>query len=205
MKPEIVVFDIGNVLVEWQPEAYFTSVVGAERTKAFFNAVPIHRIHHKVDEGARFSTILEAAEDYPEFEPELRMWVEDWSKLTANVIEHSVRLLRALRAKGIPVWALSNFGEEPFDISCEDHPFLTEFDGAVISGRIGVAKPDVEIYEALEEATGVLRSRLLFADDRAENVAVAKARGWQTHLFEGPEGWAKALVEAGLLTEEEAR
>jgi 2-haloacid dehalogenase len=205
MKPEIVVFDIGNVLVEWQPEAYFSRVVGAERTKAFFNAVPIHRIHHKVDEGARFSTILEAAEDYPDFESELRMWVEDWSKLTGGVIAHSVRLLRALRAKGIPVWALSNFGEEPFDISCEDHPFLTEFDGSVISGRIGVAKPDVEIYEALEEATGVLRSRLLFTDDRAENIAVAKARGWQTHLFEGPEGWAKALVEAGLLTEEEAQ
>jgi len=205
MRPELVVFDIGNVLIEWQPERFFSREVGPERSAAFFANVPIHRIHHRVDSGALFATILEAIDDYPEFAPELQLWHDGWSRLAGTPIPHSIRLLRALRSKGIPVWALTNFGEEPFEISCNDHDFLTEFDGAVVSGRIGIAKPDAGIYEALEDAVETPRSKILFADDRAENIAAAKARGWQTHLFETPAGWADRLVSDDLLSRKDAQ
>ncbi len=204
MTPEIVVFDIGNVLVEWQPERTYTNVFGATRAAAFFHDVPIHRAHLAVDSGARFGTILDLIEDYPAYDPEIRFWVENWSRLAERRIDHSIRLMRALQAHGVPVWALTNFGDEPFDVSCADHPFLTEFDGAVVSGRIGLVKPDPAIYEALEEATMTRGAKILFTDDRPENIATAQARRWQAHLFDGPDGWADCLVRAGLLTKVEA-
>jgi len=113
--------------------------------------------------------------------------------------------LRALRAKGIPVFALSNFGIETFALAREVYPFLNEFDRSYISGHMGVIKPDPTIYRMLEEDCGIYPDRLIFADDRADNIAAAEARGWKTHLFTGPEGWAARLVAEGLLTADEAR
>ena len=91
-------------------------------------------------------------------------------------------------------------------MAARDHyPFLREFDRHYISGHMGLAKPDAEIYAAVEADCGLAPGALLFTDDRAENIAAAATRGWQTHLFKGPQGWADALVEAGFLTEEDAR
>ena len=84
------------------------------------------------------------------------------------------------------------------------YPFLDEFDQLYLSGALGVTKPAPRIYELLEQACGIAPDALLFTDDRAENIAAAAARGWQTHLFDGPEGWANRLIAAGLLTAKEA-
>jgi len=69
---------------------------------------------------------------------------------------------------------------------------------------MGLIKPDPAIYAALEDATGLPPKALIFTDDRAENIAAAAARGWQTHLFEHPQGWADRLVAEGLLSAEDA-
>ncbi len=67
-----------------------------------------------------------------------------------------------------------------------------------------MTKPDPRFYQIVEDETGINPARLLFTDDLADNIAAAEARGWQGHLFDGPEGWAARLVQAGLLTEDEA-
>jgi 2-haloacid dehalogenase len=105
----------------------------------------------------------------------------------------------------VPVFALTNFGIESFAYAQTQFDFLSEFDRPYVSGHMGVIKPDIRIYEMVEEDSGLSGSSLLFADDRADNVAAARARGWHAHLFEGPQGWADALVSHGLLTAEEAR
>ena len=69
---------------------------------------------------------------------------------------------------------------------------------------MGMAKPDADIFAAMEADCGVAPGAMLFTDDRADNIAAAAARGWQTHHFDGPEGWARRLVAEGLLTEAEA-
>ena len=69
---------------------------------------------------------------------------------------------------------------------------------------LALAKPDAAIYEAVERDGGVAPQALLFADDRLDNIEAAQARGWQTHLFEGPEGFAERLVAEGLLSPAEA-
>ena len=200
-----VVFDIGNVLIEWQPERFFDRTVGAARRRAMFAAVDLHGMNDRVDAGEDFDAVLaETAAANPGFATEIAMWHDRWLELAAPAIPRSVRLMRALRRNGVPVHALTNFGIQTFELARTEYDFLSEFDMAFVSGHLGIIKPAPAIYEAVEAGTGMVGAALLFTDDRADNVAAAAARGWQTHLFDGPEGWAARLVVEGLLTEEEA-
>ena len=205
MAIEAVVFDIGNVLIEWQPERYYDSTIGEKRRKEMFATVDLHGMNDRVDLGENFTeTIYATAEEYPEFRAEIRDWHDNWIKLATPAIDHSVRLQRALRAKGVPVFALSNFGIQSFDYAETQYPFLGEFDRRYISGHMGVIKPDPRIYQMLEDDCGLAPESLLFADDRQDNIDMARARGWQAHLFESAQGWADELVAQGMLTKEEA-
>ncbi|SFA90968.1 2-haloacid dehalogenase [Poseidonocella pacifica] len=206
MTPHAVIFDIGNVLIEWQPERFYDRTVGEPRRKAMFEAVDLHQMNDRVDRGAPFrETIYATALDYPDFGDEIRMWHDNWIELASPVIDHSVRLLRALREKGVPVFTLTNFGVESFAYAQTQFDFLSEFDRPYISGHMKTAKPDAEIYAMVEADSGLPPDALLFTDDRAENIAAASARGWQVHHFTGPAGWAERLVSAGLLTPDEAK
>lgn len=199
---DAVIFDIGNVLIEWQPERYYDRIIGVDRRKAMFAAVDLHAINDKVDQGQNFRDVIyRAADDYPDWSDEIRMWHDNWLDLATPAIDHSVRLLDALRAAKVPVFALSNFGIQTFALAEPVYPFLKNFDRRYISGHMGVVKPGPQIYEMVEADCGVEPAKLLFADDRQENLDTAAARGWQTHLFDGPSGFAARLVAAGLLSE----
>lgn len=205
MQPEAVIFDIGNVLIEWQPERFYDAVIGEARRRAMFAAVDLHGMNDEVDRGADFrETIYATAGRYPEFEDEIRMWHDRWIELAQPVIPQSLRLMQALQARGVPVFALTNFGIGSFEVARGHYPFLDAFDRAFVSGHMGVIKPESEIYAMVEADTGLAPERLIFTDDRAENLAAAAARGWQTHHFTGPAGWAQRLVAAGLLDDREA-
>ncbi len=206
MPTTAVVFDIGNVLIEWQPERHYDAVIGPDRRRALFQAVDLHDMNNDIDLGADFRTrVYDEADRWPDWRAEVRLWHDAWLDLAGPPIDHSLRLLRALRARGVPCLALSNFGIGTFAIAEEKWPFLKEFDQRYISGHMGLVKPDPAIYAAVEQACGLAPKELLFADDRAENIAAAAARGWQTHLFDGPSAFAARLVAEGLLTEGEAQ
>ena len=205
MTIKAVIFDIGNVLIEWQPERFYDAEIGEERRKAMFAAVDLHGMNELVDLGHDFrDTVYEWADKFPEWRDEIIWWHDRWVEVAGPVIPHSVRLLRALQAKGVPVFSLTNFGIGSFEVARVEWPFLNDFDRPYISGHMKLTKPSPEIYAAVEADCGLPPESLLFADDRADNCAAARARGWQVHQFTGPEGWARVLVEAGLLTEAEA-
>jgi 2-haloacid dehalogenase len=205
MTPQAVIFDIGNVLIEWQPERFYDRTIGEDRRRAMFASVDLHAMNDRVDMGGHFTrTIYAMAESNPDWRDEIRMWHDHWIELAQPEISRSVRLLRALRARGVPVFSLTNFGIQSFDYAATHYPFLTEFDRQFISGHLGVIKPDPKIYEIVETDSGIAPSALLFTDDRADNIAMAASRGWRTHLFDGPDGWADRLVAEGLLSETEA-
>lgn len=206
MSPQAVVFDIGNVLLEWNPERFYDARIGEARRRALFAEVPLAEMNERIDLGAPFeATIRATAKAYPTWEAEIHLWHDDWLAMASPLIDHSVRLLRALRTKGVLVHALSNFGVASFDLAKQTYDVLTEFDVTIISGDLKAQKPDALIYETLEVASGLSGEALLFTDDRADNIAAAHGRGWRTHLFEHPQGWADRLVAEGLLTPEEAR
>ncbi|MEM8579668.1 MAG: HAD family phosphatase [Pseudomonadota bacterium] len=205
MAVEAVVFDIGNVLIEWQPERFYDREIGQDAREKMFAEVDLHGMNDVVDAGGNWRrTVYDWATRYPAHQDAIRLWHDRWIELAAPVIPHSVHLLRRLRAKGVPVFALTNFGIESFAYAKSIYRFLEEFDRPYISGHLGLIKPDPAIYAAVEADSGIAPGRLLFADDRAENVAAAEARGWQGHLFSNPAAWADRLVIEGLLTADEA-
>jgi len=202
---EAVIFDIGNVLIEWQPERYYDTIMPREDREAMFAEVDLHGMNDVIDRGGPFrETIYDWAERYPRWSDKIRLWHDDWIKMATPEIPHSLRLMKALQGRGVPVYSLTNFGIGSFDYACSFYPFLRDFDRPYVSGHMGVTKPDPTIYEMVEADSGLSGAQILFTDDRADNIATAHMRGWKTHLFEGPAGWAGRLVAEGLLTESEA-
>lgn len=205
MTVKAVVFDVGNVLLEWKPEAFYDAKYGVARRKAFFAETEIFAVNYRVDQGAPLqATIYAYAEKTPEYTAEIRDWCDSWLKMVPSDISHSVRILRKLREKGVPVLGLTNFGIETWEMARKVYPFLDEFDELYHSGYMEVAKPSPRIYEMLEEGSGFSGDQLIFADDTEANIAAAGFYGWKTHLFTNPEGWAARLVSEGLLTVQEA-
>jgi len=205
MQPEAIIFDIGNVLTRWQPEAFYDRAIGLERRQQLFAEVDLHGMNELVDAGALFrETIYDWANRHPGWAAEIRMWHDRWIELASPRIEGSIALLRALRAKGVPVFALTNFGSYSYDEARTKLDFLSEFDREYVSGRMGVSKPDPRIFQMVETDCGLAPDRLLFVDDKADNITAAARRGWRTHQFETWQGWAQRLVAEGLLTEKEA-
>ena len=205
MQPLAVIFDIGNVLTRWQPEAFYDRVIGEDRRRALFAAVDLHAMNDVVDAGGLFrETIYEWAARTPKWAPEIRMWYDRWIELASPRIEGSIALLRALRKNGVQVFSLTNFGSYSYAEARPQMDFLSEFDREYVSGRMGVIKPAARIYEMVEQDCGIAPNRLLFTDDKAENITAAARRGWRTHQFETWQGWAQRLVAEGLLTKVEA-
>lgn len=199
-KIEAVVFDIGNVLIEWQPERFYDTVMSVEDRKKMFETIDLHRMNDLVDRGANWKdTVYATAEDYPEYRDMIRLWHDQWLDMASPTIDQSVDALRKLRMGFVPVFALSNFGIQTFEYAETVYPFLKEFDQRYISGYLGEVKPESQIYEILERESGVAPECLLFADDRQENLDAAAARGWNVHLFDGPKGWIERLKSEGLL------
>lgn len=200
-----VVFDIGRVLVEWQPERFYDRVIGQARRENLFRDVDLYAMNARIDLGDPFrETVYDYAAAHPEYSADIRMWHDNWIELVTPDISGSVRLLRAIRAKGTAVFALSNIGVETFEIASKIYPFFDEFDQKYLSGDLREMKPYARIYELLEQGSSLVPSSLLFSDDMPENIQAAAARGWHTHLFDGSDGWAKALVHHGVLTSKEA-
>ena len=152
----IVVFDIGNVLLRWNPRYLYRKVFDdEERMERFLaTALGMDFVAH-TDIVEDFAGAIEArAEDFPEYAQELTMFHKRWIETLGGPIEENVALLRRLRASGKPVYALSNFAHETFTLAERHHDFLSEFDHRVISGHVGVVKPDPRIYEILFERVG---------------------------------------------------
>lgn len=206
MPPGAVIFDIGRVLIHWDPHGFYDRVIGPEARAQLFAEVDLEGMNERIDNGAPWrETVYATAEAHPHRAAEIRLWHDRWIEMASPAIDHSVRLMRALRARGVKVHALTNFGRESFAFARTYYDFFNEFDGSIVSGEHGVMKPASRIYELVEEMTGLSGDRLIFTDDNADNIVAAQARGWRTHLFTGPAGWAARLVAEGLLDEEEAR
>lgn len=200
-----VVFDIGNVLVEWHPFRPFDRLLGEKRRKELFALVDFDAMNERSDLGADLTIeISNLMKQHPDLADEIILWHRHWLEMLAPDLPHSAKLLRALRAKGMPVFALSNFGVPTLALAEIEYPILQEFDQRFISGEREVMKPDAAFYEMLERETGIEPTELLFIDDRQDNIDAAISRGWQGHLFETEDGLATRLVNEGLLTVEEA-
>lgn len=199
MTVKAVVFDIGNVLIHWDPAMHYDRVIGEAARRALFAAVDLDGMNLSVDAGADLHAAVEAlAARHPEHAQDIRRWRDDWLDFVQGPIEGSVALLRRLRAAGVPVFALTNFGHAPLGMAERAYPFLRDFDARFVSAELRLLKPDPAIYAAVEDGIGLPPTTLFFIDDKAENVAAAAARGWQTHLFRDADALVADLAARGV-------
>lgn len=198
--PRAVVFDVGNVLVHWRPEDVYARLIpdAAER-KALFDRVDFEAMNLRGDRDGRLADEVAAlAARHPADAGPIIAWHDNWEEMFSPPIPESFALLAAVQAAGTRTVALTNFAADTWEKAVRMHPALGTFDVAVVSGREGAIKPERRIYEILETRTGLSGADLFFTDDRADNIAAAAARGWRTHLFEGPAGLKAALKGVGL-------
>ena len=174
-----VVFDIGNVLIRWNPRNLFRRVMKDEaRMERLLSAALSMDFVAMTDIAADFShAVRERAKAFPEFARELHLFDERWVETIGGPIEGNIALLRRLKAAGQPVYGLSNFATVKFALARQIFDVLNEFDHCVVSGHVGVAKPNPRIFEILFERVGRKPHELLFVDDSPRNVQAAEALG----------------------------
>ncbi len=194
-----VVFDIGNVLMEWHPDKIYESLIpDAARRHAIFAEVGLDAMNEAVDLGAPFKeTIYAKADAFPQYGDLIRAWHDRWIEMAQPLIPGSWEILRRLKAQNVPVLALSNFGVESYDYAKSVYSELEAFDVEFISGRLKMIKPDPAIYAHLEAETGLAGSDLVFFDDRQDNIDAAIARGWHGFVFTSPKQMAADLQSLG--------
>jgi 2-haloacid dehalogenase len=195
-----IAFDLGGVLIHWDPRLLFRRLLPSEdQVERFLTEVCTSDWNHALDAGLPLERgITERVERFPQHEPLIRAYGERFAEMMLPM-PASIALLHELRARGVALYALSNWNAETFARTQALFPFLDAFDGLVISGRIGLAKPDPRIYRHLLEAHRLEAGDVLFVDDRAANVEAAGAVGIEGLLFEGASLLRAELVRRGLL------
>lgn len=196
---DAVLFDLGNVLVGWDP---FLPYVG-RRTRAeveqFFAEVDFMAFNHEQDAGRTWADARVAlAATHPEHVPMLDIYVEHYPDSVYGELPGAEDLVRDLAATGLRSYGLTNWPAETFHVAFERTTVVARLDGVVVSGREGVAKPDPRIFALAVARFGLDPRRTLFTDDSERNVRAAAAAGFRTHHFDGYPGLRAALRALGV-------
>jgi 2-haloacid dehalogenase len=200
-KPTAVVFDVGRVLFDWNLRYLFEKLIDEpDQLDWFLTHVVTEEWHFQADAGRPLAEMVpELSARFPEHAHLVDAYCERFNETIDRPIEGSHALVRRLAEAGVPLFALTNFGAEFFAGFRPTEPIFELFDDIVVSGDECMAKPDPRIYEICERRFGRPPHELFFIDDNPANIAVARERGWQAHLFEGAEGLEAELVRLGLL------
>lgn len=200
--PQAVVFDVGRVLFDWNLKYLMEKLVPDEaELELVLQKVVSEDWHFQSDRGRPLDEMLpERKAQYPAHAHLVDAYAERFNETIRHPITGTHDIVRRLHARRVPLYALTNFGAEFFAGFRPLEPIFELFDDIVVSGEEKVAKPDPRIYEISEKRFGHEPQALYFIDDNPANVAAARERGWQAHLFEGPEGLEADLRRRGLLS-----
>jgi 2-haloacid dehalogenase len=196
-----IVFDIGGVLLDWDPrylyDRLFDDPDEMERFLAEICTLEWHAAH---DRGVPFErSCAELAQRHPEYAEMIWAWGRRSEEMIAGPIDGTVQLLRELQEAGVRCYALTNMETETYALRRERFAFMTWFDGTVVSSHEGVVKPEPEIFELLLRRFGLRPQATLLIDDAQRNVDAARALGIRAIHFQSPEALRRQLTELELL------
>jgi len=199
---QAVIFDLGGVLIDWNPRHLYRKVFDGdeERMERFLSEICTPEWNSRQDEGRSFA---EATEEliarHPEQAELIRAFFDRWPEMIAGAIEETVEILAELKGAGREIYALSNWSAETFPHARKRFEFLDWFDFTVISGEIGLVKPNREVFDFLLEKTGRRAEECVFIDDSPANTAAARALGFDEIHFRSPRQLRDELMNRGIL------
>ena len=198
----VVVFDLGGVLLDWDPRHLYRKLFAGDEAamEAFLSDVCTPEWNVRQDAGRPFAEAL--AELLPKHRDKLHLieaWRRRFDEMIPGALEDTVAIVSELRARGVPLYALSNWSHETFPAQRARFAFLDWFDGIVISGSEGVIKPDPRIFRILLDRYGLAANESVFIDDNPKNAQAASAVGLHGIHFQSPAQLRRELQSLHLL------
>lgn len=200
--PRAVLWDVGNVIVRWDPRALYAKIfkepADIDRFLSHVCTLDWHVEHDKGVDFVRNAAPLIAR--FPEHEAEIRAWDERFDEMLSGPIPETAAVIEALAARDVPQFALTNMPQSKWPgVQAISPDHFSLFRDAIVSGDEKVIKPHRRIYEIVLERTGLEASDLLFIDDSAANIAAARELGFHTHHFTDPAQLRGAVAAHGLI------
>lgn len=195
------VFDVGNVLIEWNPRFLFETLISDPcRLDWFMANVWDGDLNLELDRGLPFAEgIARLVARHPNWETEIRAYDTRWDETAPRAIAANVGLLNELWTLGVPRYAITNFSREKFAATRLRFPFLDTFDGLVVSAHERLVKPDPAIFYVLLDRYGLEAGEGVFIDDSARNIEAAAALGFHTVHVQPGVDVRQAVERLGLI------
>ena len=196
-----VVFDLGGVLIDWNPRHLYRKILADEPEKMewFLSNICTPEWNSRQDAGR---TMQEACDvlvrEHPEHEELIRSYYDRWEEMITGPIEGSVEILRKVRDSTYSLYGLTNWSAETFPVARDRFEFLNWFEGIVVSGDIGMIKPDPPIFHHLISTFDLTPETTVFIDDSAPNVDAARELGFKAIRFESPDQLESELERHGV-------
>jgi 2-haloacid dehalogenase len=197
----MVLFDLGGVLIDWNPRHLYRRIFADEAAmEQFLATVCTQTWNEEQDAGRPFHEAVELlVARHPQHAQEIRAYDLRWGEMMRDAIEESVAILGELRVRGVPLFALTNWSAAKFPLARDRFAFLAWFDGILVSGEEKLKKPDPRIFRLAVQRFGLDPSRTLYVDDAEKNIAAAARLGFKTHRFVEAEALRRRLIVCGLL------
>lgn len=200
--PEIkhIVFDVGRVLIHWDPEIPYRHLIPDENERQHFLVnICTPEWNVEQDRGREWADAEnQLIEQYPEKETQIRGFRKHWTEMIYGALDDSVVIMKSLIDKRMDVTLLTNFNQETFPLAKEKFPFLKLPRGETVSGEIGLIKPDLAIYQHHTTTHGLDPAACLFFDDSQKNIDGARNAGWQAELFTDAAKMQADLIKHGI-------
>ena len=202
MPVKAVVFDLGGVLIDWDPRYLYRKLLDDEAAvEEFLATVCTPEWNAEQDRGRPFAEgVAELVERHPAHAAAITAYHERWAEMLGGAVDGTVEVLAELRAAGVPVYALTNWSAETFGIARERFEFLEWFDGVLVSGEERMIKPDPAIFRLLLDRFGLDPEATFYVDDSPANVAAAERLGFDAVRFTGAARLRRDLAGRGLLS-----
>ena len=201
-KFDTIIFDLGAVLIDWNPRYLYRKIFKTEEeVEWFLENICTSEWNEEQDAGRSFEEATEfLLKKHPEYEHPIRAWYGRWQETIQGPIPKTVDILRDLKNKnGHRLYALTNWSTETFPWALERFDFLQWFEGIVVSGHEKTRKPFPEFYKILFDRYKVNPGKAIFIDDNLRNVVAGKALGMESIHYQTPEGLRSELKKLGVL------
>jgi 2-haloacid dehalogenase len=198
---DAVVFDVGNVLIDWDPRFLYRKLFGGDETAMewFLANVCTNAWNEQMDAGKLFAeAVSELKATWPEHAAYIEAFDTRWSEMLAAPNHDTLAIVKALRGAGYPLYALTNFSAEKLAVTRTMYPLFDDFDGIVVSAEERCIKPDPKIYRILVTRYALTPERCVYIDDRSVNVDAARAIGFVGLVYRDADTLRKDLRDLGV-------